>query len=96
MTSEEQERASESTKATAEAEIRALIDDWAKAMRAKDVDGVMSHYPAGSVTFDLARSVCARFGLTGGSRISTNWRRSTLDGSYRAAVDLAPQARWTE
>ena len=39
---------------TAEAEIRALIDDWAKAMRAKDVDGVMSHYAPDSVTFDLA------------------------------------------
>jgi ketosteroid isomerase-like protein len=25
-----------------EAQIRALIDDWEKAMRAKDVDGVMS------------------------------------------------------
>ena len=37
-----------------QARIRALIDDWAKAMRAKDVDGVMSHYAADSVTFDLA------------------------------------------
>ena len=43
-----------SSKATAEAQIRALIDDWAKAMRAKDVDGVLSHYAADSVTFDLA------------------------------------------
>jgi uncharacterized protein (TIGR02246 family) len=37
-----------------EAKIRALIDDWAKAVRAKDVDGVMSHYAAEVVTFDLA------------------------------------------
>ena len=37
-----------------ETRIRALIDDWAKAMRAKDVDGVMAHYTADSVTFDLA------------------------------------------
>jgi PhnB protein len=39
---------------TGEAEIRALIDAWAKAMRAKEVDGVLSHYAADSVTFDLA------------------------------------------
>jgi PhnB protein len=37
-----------------EAQIRALIDDWARAMRAKDVDGVMAHYAADSVAFDLA------------------------------------------
>jgi PhnB protein len=40
--------------AAAEAKIRALIDDWAKAIRAKDVGGVMAHYSADSVTFDLA------------------------------------------
>jgi PhnB protein len=40
--------------ATAEAQIRALIDDWAKALRAKDVDGVLAHYAPDSVTFDLA------------------------------------------
>jgi uncharacterized protein (TIGR02246 family) len=38
----------------AEAQIRALIDAWAGAMRAKDVDGVMAHYAPDSVTFDLA------------------------------------------
>ncbi len=37
-----------------EAQIRALIDDWAKAVRAKDTDAVMSHYAADIVTFDLA------------------------------------------
>jgi uncharacterized protein (TIGR02246 family) len=37
-----------------EAQIRALIDDWANALRAKDVDGVMSHYAADIVSFDLA------------------------------------------
>jgi PhnB protein len=44
----------EKAKALAEAQIRALIEDWARAMRAKDVDGVMAHYAADSVTFDLA------------------------------------------
>ena len=47
----------------AEAEIRALVDNWANAIGAKDVDGVMAHYAADSVTFDLAtdidRSRCA-------------------------------------
>ena len=37
-----------------EGEIRALIDDWARAVRARDVDGVMSHYAADIVAFDLA------------------------------------------
>jgi PhnB protein len=37
-----------------EARIRALIDDWAKALRAKDVDGVLAHFAADIVTFDLA------------------------------------------
>lgn len=40
--------------ATAEAEIRALIDDWTRAIRARDVDGVVSHYAADIVAFDLA------------------------------------------
>jgi uncharacterized protein (TIGR02246 family) len=38
----------------ADAQIRALVDNWAKAMRAKDADGVMAQYVADSVTFDLA------------------------------------------
>ena len=44
----------ETAKATAEAEIRASIDDWAEALHAKDINGVMSHYAADIVTFDLA------------------------------------------
>lgn len=44
----------ETAKATAEAEISALIDDWAEALHAKDINGVMSHYAADIVTFDLA------------------------------------------
>jgi uncharacterized protein (TIGR02246 family) len=36
------------------AQIRNLIDDWAKAVRAKDVDEVVAHYAADVVTFDLA------------------------------------------
>jgi ketosteroid isomerase-like protein len=41
-------------KALDEATIRILIDDMAKAFRAKDADRVMSHYAANAVRFDLA------------------------------------------
>ena len=44
----------ENAKTLAEARIRALVDGWARAMRAKDVDGVLAHYEPDSVTFDLA------------------------------------------
>ena len=38
----------------ADAEIRALIADWARAIRAKDVNAAMRHYAADVVAFDLA------------------------------------------
>jgi ketosteroid isomerase-like protein len=44
----------EHTNAASEAQIRAVIDDWADALRAKDVGGVMSHYAVDIVSFDLA------------------------------------------
>jgi len=37
-----------------EAQIRELIDDWAEALRARDVDGLMSQYATNIVSFDLA------------------------------------------
>jgi ketosteroid isomerase-like protein len=40
------------TKATEEAKIRELIDDWAAAARASDIDGIMSHYAPDIVAFD--------------------------------------------
>ena len=43
-----------SDRAADEAQIRALIDDWTRAVRAKDVHGVVSHYAADVVAFDLA------------------------------------------
>ncbi|MGH6918366.1 MAG: YybH family protein [Geminicoccaceae bacterium] len=42
------------SKANDQARIRALIEDWAQALRAKDVDGVLAHFAADVVTFDLA------------------------------------------
>ena len=43
-----------SSRARDEARIRRFIDTWAEAIRAKDVDAVMSHFAADIVTFDLA------------------------------------------
>ncbi len=42
------------SRASDEAQIRALIGTWAEAVRAKDVDAVMSHFAPDIVTFDLA------------------------------------------
>jgi ketosteroid isomerase-like protein len=42
------------SKASDEAQIRALIEAWARAVRAKDTDGVRSHAVADIVIFDLA------------------------------------------
>jgi uncharacterized protein (TIGR02246 family) len=51
-TREELEMTTGRTKADDEAQIRARIDEWAKAARAKDIDGVMSHYAPDVVAFD--------------------------------------------
>lgn len=42
------------TNANEETKIRALIDNWASAMRAKNADGVVSHYAPDTVKFILA------------------------------------------
>jgi uncharacterized protein (TIGR02246 family) len=41
------------TKTIEEAKIRAVIDNWANALRAKDADGVASQYAPDSVKFTL-------------------------------------------
>jgi uncharacterized protein (TIGR02246 family) len=42
------------TRADDETQIRRLVEGWAEALRAKDVDRVVSHYAADIVSFDLA------------------------------------------
>jgi uncharacterized protein (TIGR02246 family) len=37
---------------TAKAEVRARLDDWAKATRAKDIDAIMASYAQGTLSFD--------------------------------------------
>jgi uncharacterized protein (TIGR02246 family) len=44
----------DNSKATSDARIRERLDDWAKAVRAKDVEAVMSHYATNILLFDLA------------------------------------------
>lgn len=46
--------ATQSSRAIGEAEIRQLMDGWARAIRAKDVTGVMSYYAPDLLSFDLA------------------------------------------
>jgi uncharacterized protein (TIGR02246 family) len=46
--------------ATPEGEIRALIDDWAEAIRDKNVEGVLAYYVPDSLTFDLAPPLISR------------------------------------
>jgi hypothetical protein len=41
-------------KALDAARIRQLADNWAKAVRAKDIDALMSHYTPDILVFDLA------------------------------------------
>jgi len=50
----EKTMASEKDKAIDEAQIRQLIDNWAKAIRAKDTEALMSHYTPDILVFDLA------------------------------------------
>jgi uncharacterized protein (TIGR02246 family) len=52
----------EKSKVTDEAQIRRLIDDWTKALRAKDIDGLMSNYAPVIVSFDIAPPLRQRIG----------------------------------
>jgi uncharacterized protein (TIGR02246 family) len=53
MTARDQEMITPHAKATAEAEIRALIDAQARAIRAKDLDGTAASYAHDVVLFDV-------------------------------------------
>ena len=44
---------SKKNKATDEAQIRALVESWAKAVRAKDMDGALSHDARNILMFDV-------------------------------------------
>jgi ketosteroid isomerase-like protein len=48
----ESDMTTENSEATGEAQLRALIDDRVKAVRAKDIDGLMSRHAPGVLMFD--------------------------------------------
>ena len=43
----------ENRNSTEEAKIRALVEDWAGALRARDIDGMMSHYAPDVCVYDI-------------------------------------------
>jgi hypothetical protein len=54
MKRKEKEMTTANTKATEEAQIRTLIDNWANALRTKNANGVVSQYAPDSIKFILA------------------------------------------
>lgn len=65
-------------KATNENQIRGLIDDWVKAVRARDIKGVMSHYAPHFVSFEVVPPLQ----YTGVDEYRKNWEEwfSTTQG----------------
>lgn len=55
--------------ASDQAQIRRLLDNWVQALRAKDVNGVMSHYAPDILVFDLAPPLQYR----GADECRKNW-----------------------
>jgi uncharacterized protein (TIGR02246 family) len=56
-----------------EAQIRQLIHDWVEAIRAKDVDGVMSRYAPEIVSFNLAPPLRVRVGADEYRKFLKEW-----------------------
>ena len=57
---------------TNEAVIRGLIDDWAKALRAKDINRLMASYAADVLTFDVVNPL-QRKGLAAARKRAEEW-----------------------
>jgi ketosteroid isomerase-like protein len=72
--------ATEKTEVIAEDQIRKLIDDWTKALRAKDVEGIMSNYAAEIVSFDIAPPLRQRLRAAAYRKGLEEWF-STFEGS---------------
>ena len=43
---------------SSEAQVRSVVEAWAKAMRAKDADGVVAHWADDLVQFDILLRRC--------------------------------------
>lgn len=61
-----------------EGEIRQLVDNWTKALSAKDIEGLMSHYAPDILLFDLAPPLQYR----GAEAYRKNWEEwlSSFEG----------------
>jgi uncharacterized protein (TIGR02246 family) len=54
-----------------EAQIRQLVENWAKAVRAKDIDGIMAHHAPDILLFDAIPPLQ----FTGGDAYRKNWEQ---------------------
>ncbi len=62
----------ETDSATDEAQIRALVDDWASALRAKDINRLMASYAPDVLTFDVVNPL-QRKGLDAARKRAEEW-----------------------
>ncbi len=62
----------ETGSATDEAQIRALVDDWASALRAKDINRLMASYAPDVLTFDVVNPL-QRKGLDAARKRAEEW-----------------------
>jgi len=62
----------ETDSATDEAQIRALVDDWASALRAKDINRLMASYAPDVLTFDVVNPL-QRKGLDAVTKRAEEW-----------------------
>jgi uncharacterized protein (TIGR02246 family) len=62
----------ETVGATDEAQIRALIDDWASALRAKDINRLIASYAPDVLTFDVVNPL-QRKGLDAARKRAQEW-----------------------
>jgi uncharacterized protein (TIGR02246 family) len=67
----------ETSRATAESQIRALIDSWTSAVRSRDVDRVLAHYAPDVLAFDAVSHLEFR-------------GREAYGRHWRACLDLCP------
>ncbi len=58
--------------ATDEAQIRGLIDDWARALRAKDINRPMTNYAPDVVSFDVVNPL-QRIGVDAAKKRAEKW-----------------------
>lgn len=71
--------AATNTRATAEAQVRKIMDEQAAAVRARDIEGSMSHYAPDIVSFDVVTTL-QKIGLEACRKRAEEWF-SSFQGS---------------